>query len=76
MLGIANAVQLAMVVIKNGLSVRATEALVSKNVRPKLKAPKGQAFQTMDIRAVESHLGDLLGLKFELHKKVRQALVQ
>lgn len=62
LLGSDNAVQLAMRVIKNGLSVRATEALVQQERAPEAKrtVSAGQP-ENADIRAVESHLGDLLG---------------
>ncbi len=71
LLGSDNAVQLAMLVIKNGLSVRATEALVQQERAPKVKkASKGQGLDAnADIRAVESHLGDLLGLKVRIAQK-------
>jgi ParB family transcriptional regulator, chromosome partitioning protein len=71
-----DAVRLAAVVVKQGLSVRQTEALVKKN-------NAGEAAQTgkaasgasdsgdPDIRAVESHLGDLLGLKVRIVQKDR-----
>lgn len=71
LLGSENAVQLAMLVIKDGLSVRATEALVQQERAPKVKrgskaeSPNANA----DIRAVESHLGDLLGLKVRIAQK-------
>lgn len=71
LLGSENAVQLAMLVIKNGLSVRATEALVQQERAPKVK--KGSRASSpdanADIRAVESHLGDLLGLKVRIAQK-------
>lgn len=71
LLGSANAVQLAMLVIKNGLSVRATEALVQQERAPKNKNTKAAAIQpeNADIRAVESHLGDLLGLRVRIAQK-------
>ncbi len=70
LLGSDNAVQLAMLVIKNGLSVRATEALVQQERAPKAKRTvfAGQP-ENADIRAVESHLGDLLGLKVRIAQK-------
>lgn len=70
LLGSENAVQLAMLVIKNGLSVRATESLVQQERTPKVKSNKvaGQP-ENADIRAVESHLGDLLGLKVRIAQK-------
>lgn len=70
LLGSDDAVQLAMSVIKNGLSVRATEALVQKGRAP--KAPSKASAESpvnADIRAVESHLGDLLGLKVSIVQK-------
>ena len=70
LLGSENAVQLAMLVIKNGLSVRATEALVQQERAPKAKrtASAGQP-ENADICAVETHLGDLLGLKVRIAQK-------
>ena len=70
LLGSDNAVQFAMLVIKNGLSVRATEALVQQERAPKVrrKVSAGQS-ENADIRAVESHLGDLLGLKVRIAQK-------
>ncbi len=68
LLSSADAIPLAAVVIKKGLSVRATEALVRRNksgnaaprdVRVSAVSPSNDA----DVRAVETHLGDLLGLK-------------
>ena len=72
LLGSENAVQLAMLVIKNGLSVRATEALVQQERAPKAKNRKAAGVnipENADIRAVESHLGDLLGLKVRIAQK-------
>jgi ParB family chromosome partitioning protein len=72
LLGSDNAVQLAMLVIKNGLSVRATEALVQQERAPKAKsrsAAGANVPENDDIRAVESHLGDLLGLKVRIAQK-------
>ncbi|WP_373473293.1 ParB/RepB/Spo0J family partition protein [Sphingorhabdus lacus] len=72
LLGSDDAVRLAMVVIKQGLSVRATEALVKKG-----RAPQGQGGSSRvsagsdnaDIHAVETHLGDLLGLKVKINQR-------
>jgi ParB family transcriptional regulator, chromosome partitioning protein len=72
LLGSENAVQLAMLVIKNGLSVRATEALVQQERAPKAtnrKGPGASLPENADIRAVESHLSDLLGLKVRITQK-------
>lgn len=71
LLGSDDAVRLAMVVINQGLSVRATEALVKKGRTP--SAPSVRTVQdtpaNADIRAVEAHLGDLLGLKVRINQK-------
>lgn len=73
LLGSDDAVRLAMVVIKQGLSVRATEALVKKARKgdsaknPRLSAEELPS--NADIRAVETHLGDLLGLKVHILQK-------
>jgi ParB family transcriptional regulator, chromosome partitioning protein len=69
-----DAVRLAAVVVKQGLSVRQTEALVKKSaagVRAASgKAPHASAMTgAADIRAVETHLGDLLGLKVKIVQK-------
>ncbi|MGL5839370.1 MAG: ParB/RepB/Spo0J family partition protein [Sphingorhabdus sp.] len=69
-----DAVRLAAVVVKQGLSVRQTEALVKKSrtdtdvvtgIAPSFSETTGDA----DIRAVETHLGDLLGLKVKIAQK-------
>ncbi len=67
-------VRLAAVVIKQGLSVRQTEALVKKSAgttEPKTgKSSRGSAAAgDADIRAVETHLGDLIGLKVKIAQK-------
>jgi ParB family chromosome partitioning protein len=70
LLGSENAVPLAMLVIKNGLSVRATEALVQKERAPTAKKGKSTGpSDNADIRAVETHLGDLLGLTVRIAQK-------
>jgi ParB family chromosome partitioning protein len=70
LLGSENAVPLAMLVIKNGLSVRATEALVQKERAPTAKKGKSTGpSDNADIRAVEPHLGDLLGLTVRIVQK-------
>lgn len=70
LLGSDDAVRLAMVVIKQDLSVRATEALVKRGRDP---APKAAGHRDIpasaDIHAVETHLGDLLGLKVKISQK-------
>ncbi|MBL0925744.1 MAG: ParB/RepB/Spo0J family partition protein [Sphingomonadaceae bacterium] len=71
LLGSDDAVRLAMVVIKQGLSVRATEALVRKGRAPARFAGETQDLNpaNADIRAVETHLGDLLGLKVKINQR-------
>ena len=70
LLGSENALPLAMLVIKNGLSVRATEALVQKERAPTAKKGKSAGpSDNADIRAVETHLGDLLGLTVRIAQK-------
>ncbi len=75
LLGVPNAVELSMVVIRKGLSVRQTEAMAreAQGKRPSIKkasathAPMGE--NDADIRAVENHLGDLLGLKVHIQQR-------
>ena len=70
LLGSENALLLAMLVIKNGLSVRATDALVQKERAPTVKKGKNDGQRdNADIRAVETHLGDLLGLTVRIVQK-------
>ncbi len=71
LLGSDDAVRLAMVVIKQGLSVRATEALVRKSRAPSAgaKGARQDSPANADIRAVETHLGDLLGLKVSINQR-------
>jgi ParB family transcriptional regulator, chromosome partitioning protein len=65
-----DAVRLAALVIKQGLSVRQTEALVKRSKTPATDSvpAAGRSLSThdADIRAVETHLGDLLGLKVKI----------
>ncbi len=74
LLGSDDSVRLAMLVIKQGLSVRATEALVrraAKGEAASKPAPRitGDNPASADIRAVETHLGDLLGLKVKINQR-------
>lgn len=71
LLGSNDSVRLAMVVIKQGLSVRATEALLKKERSPKAGKTNGDSGNPAhaDIRAVEAHLGDLLGLKVKINQR-------
>jgi ParB family transcriptional regulator, chromosome partitioning protein len=71
LLGSDDSVRLAAIVIKQGLSVRATEALVKKARSPdtgRNVAASGNPVDA-DIRAVEAHLGDLLGLKVKINQR-------
>ncbi len=74
LLGAEDAVVLAAVVVKKGLSVRATESLVRRNKigtkdGAKLLRSLNDNNVDADIRAVESHLGDLLGLKVRINQQ-------
>lgn len=71
LLGADDSLRLAAVVVKQGLSVRATEALVKKAREPKTGDGKANLSNepNADIRAVESHLGDLLGLRVTINQK-------
>jgi ParB family chromosome partitioning protein len=73
LLGAEDSARLAAVVVKQGLSVRQTEALVRRSHVEEGKAPKPRVQQgstsDADIRAVEQHLGDLLGLKVKIAHK-------
>ncbi|MGB5077664.1 MAG: ParB/RepB/Spo0J family partition protein [Sphingorhabdus sp.] len=71
LLGSEDAVRHALLVVKQGLSVRATEALVKKGRAPATHGTGsgGSDPVNSDIRAVETHLGDLLGLKVTILQK-------
>ncbi|MBK6707605.1 MAG: ParB/RepB/Spo0J family partition protein [Sphingomonadales bacterium] len=73
LLGAEDSARLAAVVVKQGLSVRQTEALVRRSRIEEGKAPKPRISEASsndaDIRAVEQHLGDLLGLKVRIAHK-------
>jgi ParB family transcriptional regulator, chromosome partitioning protein len=71
LLGAEDAVVLAALVVKKGLSVRATESLVRRNKTGSTEGVKrlprlNDNNIDADIRAVETHLGDLLGLKVRI----------
>ena len=70
LLGSEDSVELAAIVVKQGLSVRATESLVRKGKapsQPKRQSKTAAGFsENADIRAVENHLGDLLGLRVKI----------
>jgi len=73
LLGSDDSARLAAVVVKQGLSVRQTEALVRWSRVEEGKAPKPRVTEATasdaDIRAVEQHLGDLLGLRVKIAHK-------
>lgn len=71
LLGSDDSVRLAMLVIKQGLSVRATEALVKKARLPKAgdRVTNNGQQANSDIHAVETHLGDLLGLRVTINQR-------
>lgn len=63
-------VGLARRVIKDGLSVRATEALVKSEGKPAApKAPRAAVVKDADTRALEGDLSAALGLKVEIAHK-------
>jgi ParB family chromosome partitioning protein len=69
--------KLALQVVKGGLSVRATEALVKKNVASndtdaKVKPPKDSAEKDADTKALEGDLSAALGMKVVLAHKPGQ----
>jgi ParB family chromosome partitioning protein len=68
-----DAVDIAQLVVKKELSVRDTEKLVRKTLSgPSRKTRKTSAplnENDADIRAVENHLGDLLGLKVTIQSQ-------
>jgi ParB family transcriptional regulator, chromosome partitioning protein len=71
LVGSEKAVDLARAVIRDGLSVRQTEALVKNAAQPKAKAPSApksasQAVKDHDTTALESDLADILGLEVEI----------
>ena len=73
LLSSSDAIPLAAIVVKKGLSVRATEALVRRNKPgaksvPNLRIVTSNDSNDADIRAVETHLGDLLGLKVRINQ--------
>jgi ParB family transcriptional regulator, chromosome partitioning protein len=74
LLGSDDSTRLAALVVKQALSVRQTEALVRRTRVAEGKSPKPRIASAgtasdADIRAVEQHLGDLLGLKVRIVHK-------
>ncbi|MEO9467938.1 ParB/RepB/Spo0J family partition protein [Parasphingorhabdus sp.] len=68
-----DAVEIGQLIVKKGLSVRDTEKLVRKALSgPNRKSRKTSVSvneNDADIRAVENHLGDLLGLKVTIQSQ-------
>ncbi|GAB5487576.1 MAG: ParB/RepB/Spo0J family partition protein [Parasphingorhabdus sp.] len=63
-------VELSILAVKKGFSVRDIEKLVRKALGGgKTKKPSAALSDNDDIRAVESHLGDLLGLKVKIQSR-------
>jgi ParB family chromosome partitioning protein len=68
-----DAVRLGVLVVKQGLSVRATEALVRRekagNPKSGTRSPRNVSTESnADIKAVETYLGDLIGLKVKIEQ--------
>lgn len=68
-----DAAEIAQTIVKKGLSVRDTERLVRKTLggsrRRTSRTSATVSENDADIRAVENHLGDLLGLKVSIQSK-------
>ena len=62
-----NMTAVAQQIVDKGLSVRQAEALMQKS-RGRKKATKPHNEGSADIKAIESHLGDLLGLKVNIEQ--------
>jgi ParB family chromosome partitioning protein len=69
LLGAKNPADLAATVVKNGLNVRATEALVRRKGETKPSKPATIAPKDADTLSLERELTDALGLKTEIHAK-------
>jgi ParB family chromosome partitioning protein len=72
LLDLDDAVALADRVIRQGLSVRQTEALARTAKRDEaagLRKPKGEAAKDADTRSLEADLEDVLGLKVEIRDR-------
>ena len=69
LVGCDKAVELAKMVVRDGLSVRQTEALVKATAEPKLGKPgasRPAAVKDHDTSALESDLADILGVEVEI----------
>jgi ParB family chromosome partitioning protein len=69
LLGAKNPADLAATVIKKGLNVRATEALVRRAGETKSSQPATVASKDADTLSLERELADVLGLKTKIHAK-------
>ncbi len=69
LLGAKNPADLAATVVKNGLNVRATEALVRRKGETKPSKPATVAPKDADTLSLERELTDALGLKTKIHAK-------
>ena len=69
LLGAKNPADLAVTVIKKGLNVRATEALVRRVGETKPSQPATVASKDADTLSLERELTDVLGLKTKIHAK-------
>ena len=69
LLGVKNPADLAATVVKNGLNVRATEALVRRKGQTKPSKPATVAPKDADTLSLERELTDVLGLKTEIRDK-------
>ncbi len=75
LIGTKQAVSLAQRIVKNGLNVRQSEALVRDLARaPETKSQKSKAktHKSADIKAVEAQLSQALGLHVDLQQKGSQ----
>lgn len=69
LVGAEKAVELARTVVRDGLSVRQTEALVKTSAEPKTtktSMARPEAVKDHDTNALESDLADILGLEVEI----------
>ena len=69
LLGTKNSANLAAAVVKGGLNVRATEALVRREGQSKLSNSASAASKDADTLSLERELTDFLGLKAQIRTK-------
>jgi ParB family chromosome partitioning protein len=76
LIGQENVVALANEIVKKGLSVRETEALVKKGARPSGKSGKGpKPPKDADTRALETRISNAVGMKVEIDHKGEKGTV-